>query len=171
MKNSGCTRIHFGIESGNDYLLNKLGKKETVEQQLKIIKLTKKVGIEVWAFFMIGVPGETYSSIINTYHHAVKLDPDFVQFNRFNPFPGTSIYQEYLEQGGKDVWKEYVLGLRKDFNVQLLGNSICNEILDKIVRKLYIRFYYRPSVILKKIKKIRSLKMLFNYIKAAWALI
>ncbi|HID30837.1 MAG TPA: B12-binding domain-containing radical SAM protein, partial [Desulfobacterales bacterium] len=59
LKEAGCYRIFYGIESGNPQILKKLRKgvdKHRIEQ---IIKKTDDVGISPFGYFLIGSPGET----------------------------------------------------------------------------------------------------------------
>ncbi|MBI2042702.1 MAG: cobalamin B12-binding domain-containing protein [Candidatus Nealsonbacteria bacterium] len=66
MKKAGCEFIDLGIESGSDKILKNIRKGITVEQAIRAAKVIKKAGIGMKAFFMHGLPGETYEDIKKT---------------------------------------------------------------------------------------------------------
>lgn len=66
MKRAGCEFIDLGIESGSDRILKNIKKSITVEQAIGAAKTIKKAGIGLKAFFMHGLPGETYEDIRKT---------------------------------------------------------------------------------------------------------
>lgn len=66
MKKAGCEFIDLGIESGSDRILRNIKKQITVEQAIEAAKIIKKAGIGLKAFFMHGLPGETYEDIKKT---------------------------------------------------------------------------------------------------------
>ena len=66
MKRAGCEFIDLGIESGSNRILKNIKKNITVEQALEAAKTIKRAGIGLKAFFMHGLPGETYEDIRKT---------------------------------------------------------------------------------------------------------
>lgn len=93
MKQAGCYLICYGVESGDEYYRNKvLNKHLTNEKIEKIFKLTKKEGIEVGGFFIVGAPFETTKRIKNTYEFAKKLNADYVSVSVFQPEFNTDLY-------------------------------------------------------------------------------
>jgi len=155
MKEAGCYLVAFGVESGNQRILNILKKGITLEQVKKAVESAKKVGIETLGYFMIGVPGETEKEIDETIDFAKDLDLDFAQFSIATAFPGTELYQIARSQNKlpKD-WSNSFYALGKEPNVSLCGVSI--EKLSEYSKKAYRSFYLRPNFIFKKIKKIKS---------------
>jgi len=66
MKEAGCEFIDLGIESGSDRILKNIKKSITVEQAINAAKMIKEAGIDLKAFIMHGLPGETYEDIKKT---------------------------------------------------------------------------------------------------------
>lgn len=93
MKAAGCNRIHFGVETGDEKLLQKIGKpylnKETVKETFKI---TAEEGIYTMAHVIIGLPGENMESLMNTYKFLLELNPHSVNWNLVTPYPGTKLF-------------------------------------------------------------------------------
>ena len=87
MKRAGCWMISFGIESGDQTILEKCGKKTTVEQCRNAVRMAKTAGIRTAAHFVLGLPGETPRTLEKTIKLALELDPEVVQFYCAVPFP------------------------------------------------------------------------------------
>lgn len=157
LKGAGCVRIHYGVESANQRILDILRKDITVEQAEKVVKMTKDVGIETLAYFMIGNPTETREEILNTIKFAKKLKPDYCHFSVTTPFPATPLYTLGLEKGVfNDYWKEFASNPTKDFVPQLWEENLSREELTGLLEHAYKSFYISPSYVFKKILKVRS---------------
>ncbi|MBI9076264.1 MAG: radical SAM protein [Desulfatibacillum sp.] len=97
MKDSGIVQIAYGVESGNEQTLKRIGKKFQLEDARRAIRLTKEAGICTCAFFMLGFPGETSSSCRDTIRFAKELDTDFAKFNIAVPYPGTPFFDTWWD--------------------------------------------------------------------------
>ena len=91
---SGCREICYGVESGDQRILDLVNKDSTVEQNKQIIKWCKEVGIPVKIFLMIGAPGESWESIRKTIDFVKETQPDFYTLFNFVPLPGSKFYHE-----------------------------------------------------------------------------
>ncbi len=105
MAKSGCVGIAYGIESGNQAILDSVHKQITLEQVERIVALTKKYGIHVTGYFMLGILGDTRQTIQETLDFAEKLDLDFYGFGITSPMPGTEMYAEAVKRGLVDKGK------------------------------------------------------------------
>lgn len=157
---AGCRRIHFGIESGSDKTLKTIKKSITTKQAMEAIKLTKKHGIEVLTYFMLGLPGETLEDMRETIRFAKSLDPDYTTFSVTVPYAGTEMYEEGLAKGiiPQDFWLEYACKPTPNFVVPYFWEEYLNkeqllQIRDEAIR----RFYFRPRYILKQLRQTGSL--------------
>jgi len=92
MKDSGCEELSFGIESGDQKVLNLLNKGATVTQNTKAIVNAKRAGILTRALMMMGTPGETKNTIHHNMSWIEAARPDVVSLKMFVPYPGTAIY-------------------------------------------------------------------------------
>lgn len=171
MKEAGCWNIFYGIESGEQELLDNINKGIKVEQIKNAVKWTKEAGIEIRGSFMLGLPGETPELGRKTIQFAIDLDVDYAQFSVTTPFPGTKLYEDSSKFGT----------LLQDFDRYtewtpvFIPHGYKNENeLKEIHRKAYRRFYLRPSYFLKRLRKINSfgeLKRLykgFNFLTGLW---
>ena len=62
MKKSGCTLLAIGFESGSQESLDKMNKRTTISQNIKVAELCKKYDIKILGYFLIGFPWETERS-------------------------------------------------------------------------------------------------------------
>ena len=111
MADAGCVLIGYGIESGNQRMLDLIKKRVTVEQAKNAIRLTKKYLRWADCSFMIGYPGETMKTIQETVDFCKELDltPEVIFF--MTPYPGTELYSMALSQGKIQDEEEYILNL------------------------------------------------------------
>jgi len=98
LKDAGCTFVGFGMESGNDEILKKIGKHLTKQQLLKAIELSNGVGIPCAVNFILGHPGETPQTAQDTLDFAKSLNCAYVNIYTLVPYPGTRSY-DILKSG------------------------------------------------------------------------
>lgn len=99
MKKAGCFALCYGVESGKDHLLNYYGKGHSVEDTRRAITVTKRIGIRVVSYFMIGAVIETRDDIEASYRFAKELNSDWTFWKIYNPMPGSVIYDELKKKG------------------------------------------------------------------------
>ena len=153
MKTAGCWTMFFGIESGNQELLDNIKKKMTVEQMKEKVRLIQSFGIEIRGSFMVGMPGETPEMGRKTIEYAIDLEPTYAQFTITTPFPGTELYGAFEKWGTLN--KEY-----SEYNewtpVFVPKGYKGPEEVKAIQAEAFRRFYFRPKYILKKFVGIRT---------------
>jgi radical SAM superfamily enzyme YgiQ (UPF0313 family) len=66
MKSAGVSTIAFGLESGSERVLAKLGKHISVERVAEAVKLAQNENIEVELFTIFGLPHETFEDAVKT---------------------------------------------------------------------------------------------------------
>lgn len=162
MKAAGCWNMFFGIESGNQELLDNIKKLMTVQEMKEKVRLVQSFGIEIRGSFMLGMPGETPKMARKTIAYAIDLNPDYAQFSLTTPYPGTELYKE-VERYGKlnEEYNEFH-GWSPVFVPKGYKDA---EELKALNREAFRRFYFRPRFILKKLLSIRSLSDLRRYWK------
>jgi len=173
LKEAGCERIHYGVEAGTEKILKILNKGIALDQALKVFKMTKKIGISTFAYFMIGAPEETKEDILASIEFAKKLNPDFVQVTTLTPFPATKIYLDALASGQikSDYWLEFAKHPVRDFKTPHWTKILSEEELQKLSTRFYKEFYVRPGYILKQLTQVRSLNELIKKSKAGLKII
>lgn len=162
MKLAGCKRINYGIESVNNDTLKTLGKGTMLSQEIQAIEMTKEVGIEIQAYFMIGSPNETREDILQTIDFANKYIPDYAYYSITTPTPGSELYLQGLKEGKyNDYWKEFACNPTPDFKIRFLQEENRKELVE-LYNYGYKSFYSRPSYILRQLGKVKSPNELFR---------
>jgi radical SAM superfamily enzyme YgiQ (UPF0313 family) len=155
MREAGCWQVLFGLESGDDYILSRLGKGNTVEQNGKVVFWAKKAGLSVRADFLVGSPWETKESLEKTLEFAKSLPLDFAHFNKFVPLPGTEIYKDLIAKGYNIIFdRGSSINNHSDFIYvpERLNKFEYAKFLDRAYRE----FYLRPGYILRRLLSIRT---------------
>lgn len=169
LKDSNCSFIEFGVESGNQEILNIMKKGITLEQIRKAVKLTKKANIKISCSFIIGNLGETEKTIKDTIQFAKELYPDFVFFNILTPYPGTEVYEIAKRKGYlKKDFEEYTNPKYSDPVLDLPTMDAAK--LRKYSKKAFRSFYLNPRYILKiicrSLTSFSELKRNFRFFKS-----
>lgn len=99
LKAAGVWFIMYGVESGNQGMLDRMHKNTTVEEIRRAFRLTHSVDIKTEAYFVIGLPGETPHTILDSYNLYKGIKPYWAGFSRAMPFPGTAFTQEVKDAG------------------------------------------------------------------------
>lgn len=92
LKQSNLKKIHFGIESGSERILNGILKKNITKKQIRnTLYLTKKYEIKTLGFFILGSPGEKKLDIFKTLLLSKTLPLNEASFSIFSPFKGSEL--------------------------------------------------------------------------------
>ncbi|MBI9015632.1 MAG: radical SAM protein [Phycisphaerae bacterium] len=94
MKDSGCVSVSYGIESGSQDILNNMGKDATLDQDRAAIANTRKAGLRCPVSFMIGYPGETEETVMQTVEFCKEENIPLSALMFTCPYPGTALYEQ-----------------------------------------------------------------------------
>ena len=103
MRAAGCRGVSFGIESGSQRILDSVEKRITVEQGRQAIKWAKDARLKTFCSFILGLPGEDWSTVQDTLDFVKEALPTSAQFNVAVPYPGTRLYQQVHGDNSPDV--------------------------------------------------------------------
>lgn len=170
MKEAGCKRVAYGIESGVQKLLDNIKKGITLAQVERAARLAKEAKIEIIAYFIIGLPGETKELTRQTIDFAKKIDPDFVKFNLAVPYPGTEMYDEAVRDGLlKSLdWERFTSfsSMTAYEPIYTPRGMVPKDLMD-LQKQALREFYFRPRYIIKRILKLGSPREFINTLKTA----
>jgi len=165
MKRSGCIGLRYGVESGNQLILDLMNKQTKLADIEQVFKLTKDAGIETFGYFMIGYASEDKNTIQDTINFAKKLNPDWLMFTVATPLPNTEFMNQVKDKIDPEYWRKYTLG-------EDVGRiPFVMEGADKYCEQAYKSFYLRPQFIFKKIAKLRDFDQFKKYSRGAMSLL
>ena len=157
MKDAGCRTIWFGVESGSPRILTKINKNIRPDQVVQAFRLCRKEGIQIACSLMLGIPGETINDMKATFNFAKKLDPDWCQFNIFVSYPGSSLYDEIIQNDLFDRVEDFVYYVKTD--------EFDYELVLKLQKQFHKGFNRTPKRILRKIRQEGFLTVLRRNLK------
>jgi len=149
MKEAGCKRVGFGVESGSQRVLDYMKKGQTIEEVRRAFHWSKKAGLETMGFFIFGMPTETEETMEATIRLALELDPHLANFMIAAPYPGTELYEIILHEGNlfSRDWRDFAI---HDEKARFAIGEMTAELVERKWHEAYRRFYLRPSRILKR---------------------
>jgi len=157
MRDSGCRKVAFGVESGSQRIMDITNKRITVEQVKQAVSYAKEVGMKyIEGNFIIGSdPSETMEEVEMTRALVLSLPWSFVSISIIVPFPGTPIYNKMkaINQIHTSDWDDFVLFGRLP---RWHTDNFSAEDLIRLQRKITREFYLNPKYIFKQIMGIRS---------------
>ena len=168
MYKAGCRLVSIGVESGSQEMLDKIGKKITLDDVRLTVRIFKKFGIKIYNYFVIGLPWETAETVEDTIDFAIELDSDFISFYTATPLPGTKFYDYAKEHNLIDSDTSFKSAY---FYPSVNTHSLTKDQIFKLHKRAIRKFYLRPSYILKMLTKIRSFTEFKNYFKAGMNLL
>jgi hopanoid biosynthesis associated radical SAM protein HpnJ len=148
MKENGLRLLLVGYESGDDQILLNIKKGLRTDIARRFSDDCRKLGIMVHGTFILGLPGETRETIEKTIAFAKEINPHTIQVSLAAPYPGTTLYNQAVENNW--IAPNKVINLVNDKGVQLATISYPHLSKEEIyhgVEVFYRRFYFRPSKI------------------------
>ncbi len=160
LKEAGCRRLIFGIESGVEQLLHNVNKNYTLDEVRAGVGSAHRAGLETIGLFMLGLPGETVELARQTVEFAKSLPLDFAKFAILIPYPGTEIYDRLVTSGtwNRKDWDNFsTFNPDPDELVYFPGKMGAHELLT-MQRRANREFYVRPSMIYRHLFEIRTIR-------------
>jgi radical SAM superfamily enzyme YgiQ (UPF0313 family) len=98
LREAGLTRLHMGLESGDDETLARVKKGATAQDLIESGRMAKAAGFELSLYIMPGLGGRARSAEHARGTSAVlnAVDPHYVRVRPLHVIPGTPLYDEFL---------------------------------------------------------------------------
>lgn len=161
MKKAGCGLVSMGIESGSQEILDKMGKKITIKQIREAVETINKANIQIYAYYVIGLPWETKKTIAETQKLANELNTQYASFYTATALYGTRFYDYVLKNrlGEISYEKPYILPSVRSY-------ELTSQEIYEYNKKLNKYYYLRPKYILKMVKEVNSITKFKAYYDA-----
>jgi anaerobic magnesium-protoporphyrin IX monomethyl ester cyclase len=165
MKAAGCWRVRIGIESGSERILDLIRKEVALKDIDAAVRVADELGLHPKAFFIIGHPGETRETILESIKLACRLPLTDITVQLNTPLPGAAQWETAAEHGTftSPDWTRYTF-----WEPIYIPEALTAKELDDLYRLFYRRFYYRPIIVrrhLRMIKDWRDLARVFRGVR------
>ncbi len=163
MKAAGCHQLLYGVESGDDQILENIRKPIDRKKTKWAHTVVREAGTELRSAFIFGNQGETVQTMQNTLDFALELDPDIAIFNICTPYPGTPLFKWAKENGylKHEDWTEYELST---FLMNL--PTVTDNELKEFYMYAYRKFYWRPIAIWRRLKAVSNVSQIVDLFHA-----
>ena len=151
MKKSGCYSMALGIESANQRIQDMTKKHLDINLVRKVVTWVKESGIDGVGFFILGFPTETREEIMKTINFACSLDLERASFHKCTPFPGTELYNLWLEKYSKNKNIDWKTFSSYEFNADWA--AVSPKEIERFQKIAFFKFYFT---------KFRVIKFLYN---------
>ena len=147
MRRAGCYRLEVGVESGSERILQMVSKRITPADIRHGFSAARRAGLELIANYILGFPTETEAEIQQTIDFSLELDAEWAMFFDYYPLDGSPMAHEW--------------GLHWDPNHTQFNRpdgvfQVSPERLDALINQAYLRYYFRPAAIGRKLWTVRS---------------
>jgi radical SAM superfamily enzyme YgiQ (UPF0313 family) len=162
LKDTGCYLVSLGVESGSQKMLDALNKGSTVNEIRTALRLLKKHGVRSLAYIMFGAIGETDETVRETMELLFDLKPDYALFAGLMPDP-LSLLLKNISSGGsfteEDVFNLYYNGCPQNTVFEkTLFTGLSTEKVNRWVKSAYMRYYFHPSYIMRRLFALTNLR-------------
>ncbi|UZJ38150.1 B12-binding domain-containing radical SAM protein [Prosthecochloris sp. SCSIO W1103] len=167
MKDAGCWQISYGIESGNQKILDEEKKNVKIDKICEVVDWTDKAGIKVKGFFMMGHPLETVETMRETIRLAKRLPLSYAHVTYVTPLPGTELYKTAINYGEFDGdWTKMNM-----WTPIFIPFGLTEKEMEKYKKRFFVEFYFRPRIIFNYMKKIRSINQVKGIFRGFYAIV
>ncbi len=168
MKAAGCHQISYGMESGDQRVLDASGKGTDLEQSRRAVRMTREAGIEVCCDFMLGMYGDDAASVRRTVDFALELNPDYAQFQVAVPVATTRFHGQCHPDDDGSPGADGARWFQLDQEHPVLPSDLLNREIKRAYRSFYLRapFLFRQA---SKVLRRRQLFLALSTARGFWA--
>lgn len=158
MSESGCYLVMLGLDTTNNEVMKKIGRRQSTIDVQEKIALSHKLGVQVMLHMILGLPGEGYTSMVRTAHFMTRTKANFLSINFFSPRAGSSYFKQESIFGNSS----------KKLDSNYAENSVSfsrSLLLNFIKYYALVVFYFHPLRIISILSKIKSKKQFYTILK------
>jgi radical SAM superfamily enzyme YgiQ (UPF0313 family) len=138
---AGCANITFGVESLSPEALRRMGRRPIPEDhQRHVIQSCDRLGIRTVAFYVLGLPTDTWDSIAATIDYSIRLGSTLAQYKLLTVYPGTPLWKQLRTSVFEKDWERF-----DGFTPTFIHPSLSARELQFLLTAAWSRFYLRPS--------------------------
>ncbi|MDD5687895.1 MAG: radical SAM protein [Elusimicrobia bacterium] len=148
MRAAGFYMLFFGVESGDQKVLDIINKGIKIEEIKQAVKLCKKMGFYTCMYLVVGLPGSSSESEKMSLKLLKELNPNFIGVSMVTPYPGSELYNEMMrnKKSLQKSWNTYKHDYTSNKGDLLYIPAGMTQ--DEVIywyKKMYRDFYLRPA--------------------------
>ena len=158
MVEAGVSRVSIGIESSKQKYLDFMEKGIKTEQIIETLALAKRVGLPVFAFMMLGLPGQTKKEMLEEADFLKTHKVRYASFSILTVYPKTELYRLAKESGDliDDPWPDFAGNPRPDVQAPYMNRLYSPEELKRIQLQVTRHFYFTPRNLYRELRETTS---------------
>ena len=100
LKEAGLSRIHIGMESGSDRVLEFIKKGVTAKEHIDAGRKAVEAGLDLSEYYMPGLGGRELlkENALESARVLNEINPTFIRIRSTVPLPGTPLYQSMIDK-------------------------------------------------------------------------
>jgi anaerobic magnesium-protoporphyrin IX monomethyl ester cyclase len=141
LASSGCKLVAFGVESGDQGVLDAMKKRQTLDTVRRAFEMTNRTGMMSYALCMVGNIGEDFTAVKRTESFVKAIGATLFSVAVMTPYPGSVNYETCTRNGWllhKD-WKRWTPSPIRQKKWEPVART------DKMDRKQIVKAYYYLS--------------------------
>jgi radical SAM superfamily enzyme YgiQ (UPF0313 family) len=141
LRAAGCRTIDFGVESVSADALRRVGRRPIADDhQRHVLDACDRLGIRTVAFYVLGLPTDTWESVAATIDYSIALGSTLAQFKLLTPYPATPLGKQLGPLVYEEDWERF-----DGFTPTFRHPALSADELRFLLAAAYARFYLRPS--------------------------
>lgn len=150
LKKAGVKLIYVGIESADENVLSDAKRlSDTLKNQIEKINFLEGIGIKVKAMYILGLPGDTKKTFLQTLKYALSVCSSYAQFSVFTPYPGTPIFENYKNRITAKKFSDYDQW-QLVFDHPNFSKKDIRDLLNHAYKNYYTNFFWLIRFFLRK---------------------
>jgi len=162
MHRAGVWLVGLAPETGSLRMIEKIKKDVDLDKIRQVVQWCQKIGMNTYAYFMIGFPSETMLDLEQTAFLIENLNTDFMQISRLIPFPRTPLYTMIVDEGIENSFGQEqgcFFGIPR-----IKISEISDRQLKRLIKQIHRSFYLKFSRMVKLIKILPPLNLIKLFI-------
>ncbi len=150
MYQAGLRSINIGIESVNKEILKSATRvSANSKKEIEVVNYCHQKGINVAAFYILGLPDDTLESMKETLAYAKSLNTLVAQFFVCTPFPKTPFYNSIKDQIFESDWQSF-----NSFKLVFKHKNLTRQEVYNFLQRAWVSYYFRPRYLYRYLKSI-----------------